>query len=275
MQSAQFQLHAQIERDHWWFVARREILRRLIAEVLPPDPHALVIDVGCGTGANLAALVDRYRCVGIDTSAEAIDFARQRFPGVEFRVGYAPGDLGSLAAEARLFLLTDVLEHVPDDFAMLSSLLAAASPGAMFLVTVPADMALWSPHDVSFGHYRRYTKDRLASVWNGLAVHARLLSYFNTRLYPLVRLVREINRRQQRASGHAGTDFAIPTRPLNWLLRRTFSGEQQRLARELSGGKPTGYRRGVSLVALLERLPGEIEVRTKPQHIAADVVMTK
>src|SRR2546426_691300 len=100
MHSAQFRLHAQIEQDHWWFTARREILRRIVGEVLPPAPGALIVDVGCGTGANIAALADDYDCVGIDTSAEGIALARRRFPRVEFLVGQAPDDLGSLAAEA-------------------------------------------------------------------------------------------------------------------------------------------------------------------------------
>lgn len=271
MHSAQFQLHADIEQDHWWFVARREILRRIVGEVLPPRPDAVVVDVGCGTGANIAALADDYRCVGIDTSDEAVEFARRRFPRVQFLVGQAPRDLGSLAAEARLFLLTDVLEHVPDDFAMLSELLAAASPGASFLVTVPADMALWSPHDVSFGHYRRYTLRRLAQVWHGLPVRTRLLSYYNARLYPLVRLVRALNRRRCRASGAAGTDFDQPPWPVNWLLRRIFAGEQRRLVRQLRGHGTRGYSRGVSLIALLERQPGEIALRARPREIPADL----
>jgi SAM-dependent methyltransferase len=271
MHSAQFQLHAQIEQEHWWFVARREILRRIVQEVLPPRGEPLVVDVGCGTGANIAALVDGYRCVGIDTSAEAIELARQRFPRAEFLAGQAPGDLGPLAAEARLFLLTDVLEHVPDDFLMLSGLLAAASPQALFLITVPADMALWSPHDVSFGHYRRYTLPRLARVWEGLAVRTRLLSHYNARLYPLVRLIRALNRWRQRASGAAGTDFAQPARPLNWLLRRIFAGEQRRLVRQLRGRTRHAYARGVSLIALLERQRGAIELRERPEDVPADV----
>lgn len=270
MNSPQFQLHAQIEERHWWFVARREILGRIVREVLPASPNALVVDVGCGTGANLAALARDYRCLGIDTSAEAIELARRRFPRAEFVVGDAPADLGPLAAEARLFLLTDVLEHVPDDFLMLSELLAAASPGALFLLTVPADMALWSPHDVSFGHYRRYTLPRLARVWDGLRVRTRLLSYYNARLYRLVRLVRAINRRRDRASGAAGTDFAQPPRPLNWLLRRIFASEGRRLVRQLQGLGGRAYSRGVSLIALLEREEGEIQVRTRPSDVAAD-----
>src|SRR6202035_1680768 len=125
MQSAQFQLHAEIEQRHWWFIARRRILRAMVERLVPPSPTATVIDVGCGTGANLAALADDYRCVGIDTSAEAIELARRRFPQVQFLTGFAPADVpAETLAAARLVLMTDVLEHVPDDYALLSNMLA-------------------------------------------------------------------------------------------------------------------------------------------------------
>jgi len=268
MQREQFQLHAEIEQRHWWFVGRRRILCRLIAEVLPPSPQTTVVDVGCGTGANIAALADQYHCVGIDTSAEAVELARQRFPKVQFIAGSAPRDLGELAGQARLFLLTDVLEHVGDDFAMLSELLAAASPGCYFLLTVPADESLWSEHDESFGHYRRYDRARLEQVWAGLPVKTLLTSHFNSRLLPLVRLVRAWNRRRGHAAGRAGTDFWLPNRPANALLTAIFAGEATRLVGALRGQK-RGYRAGASLVALLRREAGQI-ARSKPATLPPD-----
>src|SRR5688500_17085095 len=87
MQSAQFKLHARIEERHWWFVGRRRILRAVVGEVLPPATGGVVVDVGCGTGANLAGFADDYDCVGIDTSEEAISLACQRFPKVRFICG--------------------------------------------------------------------------------------------------------------------------------------------------------------------------------------------
>lgn len=252
MQHEQFQLHAEIEDRHWWFAARRRILCRLIEEAVPPDPRTTIVDVGCGTGANLAALAGRYRCVGIDASAEAIELARRRFPAVRFIAGRAPQDLGELAGQARLVLLTDVLEHVADDRAMFAELFAAAAPGCRFLITVPADMSLWSKHDESFGHYRRYDIDRLADVWRGLPSTTLLLSYFNSRLLPIVRLARAWNRRRGQTSGRAGTDFRLPSRPLNSLLKAIFAGEARRLVGSLRGQK-RGYRAGVSLAALVRR----------------------
>lgn len=269
MQSEQFELHADIEQRHWWFVARRRILRDLIALVLPPSRDALVVDVGCGTGANIASLSSDYRCLGIDTSTDAIEYALRRFPAVEFRQGFAPRDLGAAAGQADLFLLTDVLEHVSDDFELLSKLLAAAKPGTHFLVTVPADLSLWSEHDESFGHYRRYDESRLRQIWQGLPVTPLLVSYYNSRLCPIVRLSRAASRRRGKAGGQVGTDFWMPSRPANWALTKIFAGESRRLIR-VARRDAQPYSSGVSLVALLRRDPGPIEVRGKSPGIAAD-----
>lgn len=270
MQSAQFELHAQIEERHWWFVARRQIMQSLVEHVLPPDGKSTIVDVGCGTGGNLATLEDSYKCIGIDTSADAIALARQKFPRVSFIQGFAPQDLGDVAAEAKLFLLMDVLEHVEDDFALLSNLFAAASPGAYFLVTVPADMALWSPHDVAFGHYRRYDQQRFERVWQDLPARPLAVSYYNSRLYPVVRAIRAKNRLLRKSQGEAGTDFTIPSPKVNKALERLFAGESKRLVQLLRGKKKRGYRRGVSLVALLQREAGEVSPLQKPDDIQPD-----
>jgi SAM-dependent methyltransferase len=254
MQTAQFQLHADIEQRHWWFVARRTILRRLLAEVCPPSRQRLVIDVGCGTGANLASVAGDYRCTGIDTSAEAIALARQRFPDVEFLVGQAPDDLGPLAAQADALLLMDVLEHVADDRALLERLLNALRPGAHLLLTVPADMALWSAHDESFGHFRRYDQRGLEHLWAGLPATVRLVSYFNSRLYWVIRAMRAWNRLRGHASGEAGTDFWIPRPQVNRCLETILAGEANRLLKVLTG-RQSGYRRGASLIAILQKSP--------------------
>jgi trans-aconitate methyltransferase len=270
MHSQQFQLHAEIEDRHWWFVARRRLLTSLVETVLPPSPSTTIVDVGCGTGANLAGLAHRYECVGIDASSHAIRLARQRFPGMRFIHGLAPNDLGEIVGRTRLVLLTDVLEHVADDFELLSRLLAATQPGTYFLITVPADPGLWSQHDQSFGHYRRYDRQRFELVWQGLSVRTLFVSHYNTRLYPLVKMVRAWNRLRGHALGDAGTDFAMPGRLTNGLLTRCFAGEQKRLTRLARGEAVRPYQQGVSLIALLQREGAPIEPRHKPEDVAAD-----
>jgi SAM-dependent methyltransferase len=270
MQTDQFQLHAQIEERHWWFVARRRILRSVIEAVVPPSPGSTIVDVGCGTGANIAALADAYECIGIDTSPEAVQLAARRFPQVKFVCGNA-GQMRTTIARADLVLLSDVLEHVPDDFRLLSELLSEATPGAYFLLTVPADPALWSEHDRAFGHYRRYEPERFEALWAELNVRPVFVSYFNARLYPLVKAVRRWNRLRGRSAGEAGTDFAMPSRAANGILTRIFAGERHKLAALAKGDSRRPYPRGVSLMALVQRGPGEIEPRTRPGDIACDV----
>ena len=195
MQTAQFQLHAEIEQKHWWFVARRQIIRQIVCEVLPPSRATVILDVGCGTGGNIADLAADYSCVGIDTSAEAIQLAKKRFPDVRFICGTAPADVAEILPQIRLVLLMDVLEHVADDKALLANLVLAAEPGTYFLITVPADPKLWSGHDVTFGHFRRYEAEILEELWANLPVGTMLVSHFNSRLYPLVKMARFMSRR--------------------------------------------------------------------------------
>ncbi|MGH7542468.1 MAG: class I SAM-dependent methyltransferase [Gemmatimonadota bacterium] len=265
-----YALTADLEERHWWFTARRRIVKALIQRILPPSRGSLVIDVGCGTGANIAALADDYACIGIDPSDVAIGLARDRFPSVEFKVGSAPMDLGESAQQADLFLLLDVLEHVEDDFAQFSAIAAAARAGAHILITVPADPSLWSGHDVSHGHYRRYESDRLEMIWHGLPLRVRLLSYFNARLYPMIRTIRLVGRMLGTASGARGTDLFQPPAPVNSVLETIFAGERRRLVELLEGRCERGYRRGVSLIALLEREHGHCEARQRPPELPSN-----
>ncbi|HEX2168070.1 MAG TPA: class I SAM-dependent methyltransferase [Longimicrobiales bacterium] len=246
-----FRVHADVEQRHWWFAARRAILRSIVEAVVPANGSKNVVDVGCGVGANATAFHPDYRCIGYDPSPDAIAFARSAHPGVDFHTGGAAEAQTDLAA-ADAVLLTDVIEHVPDDHELLSAVIGPLKPDAFLLVTVPAGMELWSPHDVALGHHRRYDPGMLANAWRGLPVTPVLVSHFNSRLYPAVRAVRWITSRLKRSAGGEGTDLALPPAAANVALQRVFVGEAERLRNALAS-KDRPYSRGVSLMALLRR----------------------
>lgn len=271
MQAEQFELNYAVETSHWWFTARRSIFGELIRQILPPSRETTIVDVGCGTGGNFLKLAQDYNCVGIDPSAAAIELAKRRQPQVQFIRGFAPDDLGDLCQQAQLFMLTDVLEHVPDDFALLSRLFSVAKPGAYFLLTVPADERLWSAHDESHRHYRRYDRARFQRLWRDLPATELLAEYYNARLYPVVRGMRALNRLRGRSSGAADTDLKMPSPQINQMLHRTFASESRVLRGVLAGAKQQGYARGVSLIAILRREPGEVQVQGRPDDVATDV----
>lgn len=270
MDDQQFELHAEMEDRHWWFLGRRHILSTLVRRLLPAGADKLVVDVGCGTGGNIGALAGDYATLGIDTSAAAIELARRRFPRTRFwcgELGEAPGELD---AGADLYLLMDVMEHVADDFLFLSTTLSRCRAGCHVLITVPAEPRLWSSHDLALGHFRRYAATRLRQVWEGLPVDVRLLSHFNTRLYPPIRVIRWVNRRLGRSAGRLGTDLRLPPAPLNRALARVFAGEAKALVRRLDGERSGAYRVGASLVAVLRVREAGISPRGKPADLPAD-----
>ena len=274
MDDSQQKLHAEMARHHWWFRGRRRILRSLIESLLPPDPETLIVDVGCGPGTNVGAFYGDYAAAGLDPSETAVEIARGRFPEARFlatEIGNAPKDFDN---GARLYLLMDVLEHVPDDHLLLSTVLSRSEPGALVLITVPALWPLWSHHDVALGHYRRYDRRRLESTWRGLPVSVELVSFFNSRLYPLIRFIRWIARGLGSSAGRRGTDLWLPPKVVNRSLENLFAGESNRLNRCLGAKNGMPYVTGTSMIAILRLDEATVEPRSKPDDLEPDFELT-
>src|SRR5580700_11317886 len=67
----------EMEETYWWFVARRKLVCAMIDRLALP-PQSRLLDVGCGTGANLKAFNKTFERVGIDMSSAALGFCQQR-----------------------------------------------------------------------------------------------------------------------------------------------------------------------------------------------------
>lgn len=227
------------------------VLLALGERVLPRN--GVVIDIGCGTGANLAAFGASHERVGVDPDPEAIRAASTRYPELDFRRGAAPGTVADVLPRANLVLMTDVLEHVREDRDLLASIVDLMPPAAHVLLTVPADPTLWSPHDTSFGHFRRYTPETFRAIWSDLPVSERVVGPWNRRLYYPIRAARWLSRKTGRAAGIRGSDFFMLPRPLNRALTALLAGEGAALVEVLDGGAGAVSGRGVSLVAVLRK----------------------
>lgn len=222
---------ARVQDRHWWFAARREILRaQLKALRLPAD--AEILEVGSGTGANLALLAEFGRVTGLEMSAEAIASARARgleLPGrVTLHQGRCPDDLAGLGQRFDLVCLFDVLEHIDNDRAALAALRDCLKPGGRIVISVPAYRWLWSAHDESLHHRRRYRRSELVELCADCGLAVTTSSYFNTMLFPLAAAGRVMDRflGRQQSSGSA-----VPPAPVNAGLRLVFAFERHFLGR--------------------------------------------
>jgi len=217
MDDGLYRAFAEIEDRHWWFVARREILRRLIARWLPDG--ATVLDVGCGTGGFIADLQDRYQVSGVDPAPAALAACRARgLTAVHTGTASDPATWGPLPVDLVTFL--DVVEHLEDDVSALRAARTALRPGGRVIVTVPAYQWLWSEHDVRNRHYRRYTVRRLRRAHTAAGLRPLQSGYFNALLFPFAVLQRGL------AAVRADRDLlSVPIAPINRLLQAIFSSE--------------------------------------------------
>jgi SAM-dependent methyltransferase len=176
-----YQAEAELERSHWWFRGRRRLLSLLLPRLELP-PHARVLDVGCGTGANGAVLAAGERfAVGVDASSLPLALG-QRTHAARLRADGAALPFAEAAFD--LVCALDVLEHLDDDAAAARELRRVLRPGGVLLVFVPALRLLWGLQDELAHHRRRYGRRQLRAVIAGAGLQVERLTFFNTLLFP-------------------------------------------------------------------------------------------
>lgn len=169
--------YPELERKHFWWATRRVLVRALVADCFVRGSPT-ILDVGCGSGltgemfSSLGAFV-----VGVDVEDHRDSM------GIDF----VQGDYLSLFEELGAFdvvLALDVIEHFEDEAQVVKALASNLRPGGRLVITVPAYGFLWSSHDETNLHYRRYTKRSLARVLRASGLEVNRLGYVFSGLLP-------------------------------------------------------------------------------------------
>jgi len=199
MQQHTYAIMRRVEESHWWFVGRRRIissfLRRLCRDLkaarAEEGSHVStlnILDVGCGTGANLEMLAQFGAAEGVDVSAEALSFCQAR--GLR---NVKQGAAEALPYDAESFDLVtglDVVEHLDDDLAGLKEMRRVLRRGGRALVFVPAFMFLWGVQDDVSNHRRRYTLKGLKEVVREAGFEVERATYVNITFFAPILLGR-------------------------------------------------------------------------------------
>jgi SAM-dependent methyltransferase len=238
---------AAVERDHYWFRTRREVVRDVLRDAVPDLAARALFDVGCGSGGLLAYLGEcGVPLAGAcDVYAESLALVRRRVDVPLLLVD--EGRFPPLAPGFTLVSLFDVLEHIDDDRGTLGHLFEVLAPGGVLVLTVPAHPLLFDEMDEIAHHRRRYARRELAEKLCGAGFRVLRLAHFMAPLVPLVGLRwlrRALPGRSTSLERRKAELHVIPV--LNALMRGLL-----RLERPLVRASVLPF--GTSLIAVAER----------------------
>lgn len=221
MNSAEYAKLAKIEDAHWYYAGKRQIVRHWLRACGPPQPDHLLLDCGAGTGRFAKEIEAECRVMVLDDHEESLAFLRAGFK--EEQILTLSGDRVPLPDDSVNYLTAlDVLEHVPDDVAVVDGFHRLLKAGGVAVITVPAGMALWSDWDVVLHHHRRYSRNQLRILFPAERWHIEYVNYTNVLAYPMVWLLRKWRSWFPTGSGTERAEDRIPSRPLNFILQRSF-----------------------------------------------------
>ena len=73
-----YDVESEVENFHWWFVVRRKLLKSILSSI-SIQKNAITLDIGCGTGSNLKALVSAgLDAIGLDQSIYALTLVKEK-----------------------------------------------------------------------------------------------------------------------------------------------------------------------------------------------------
>jgi len=247
MQQHTYAIMRRVEESHWWFVGRRQIiksfLKRIVSDLKTDRSNdALhILDVGCGTGANLEMLSEFGNAEGVDVSSEALSFCEGR--GLK---QVKLGEAEALPYEDNSFDLVtglDVVEHLDDDRAGLNEMQRVLRTNGRALLFVPAFMFLWGVQDDISNHRRRYTLSELKTLVTNAGFEVERATYVNLSFFAPIFLGRLF----MRASGlRPESENNITIGFLNGLMGKLF-GAESALLRYLS------FPFGVSIICVARK----------------------
>lgn len=218
-----------LEESHWWFVGRRRIISSFVeqaARSLSTNGHPpRILDVGCGTGANLLMLNQHGEAHGVDVSPDALSFCHSR--GLN-NVQY--GEAECLPYEDNSFDIVtsiDVIEHLDDDVACLQEMRRILRPGGKAVLFVPAFMFLWSDKDEVVRHRRRYRLPQMQKAVQDAGFQIKHSTYANLSFFAPILLGRAI----MRVLGLKNNEEEMTISWLNRMMGRLFGAERHWLRR--------------------------------------------
>jgi SAM-dependent methyltransferase len=110
MERIVYEQMAELDQRHWWYVARREVIAALIRRAVRPPANAQVLEIGCGTGHNLAMLGEFGEVDALDV-IEHIEDDQGALASIDQRLKPGGKLVVTVPAHAWMWSAHDVVNH--------------------------------------------------------------------------------------------------------------------------------------------------------------------
>ena len=235
----------EVNKTHWWFRARNLIIKTIINSIFKNKKNLKILDMGCGSGANLKMLSEYGNVFAMEPSEEFIEYASKENPDCKILQGAMPDNNPYKNEKFDLIVSLDVIEHIENDLKTLIELKNMLNDNGKIIITVPAFQFLFSQDDIVACHYRRYSKKTLKQLIKEAGFKKFSIYYFNTILFlpiAIVRMLLKITGKTSESQDKVATNY------FNNLFYHLLSFERHTL-------KINPF--GISLCAILEKNTNE------------------
>jgi SAM-dependent methyltransferase len=173
-----------LEDHFWWYRGIHDLILGYLRA--RSSTRLSILDAGCGTGKLMTLLAELGEVSGIDASAQALEYCRQR--GLS---AVATVDLNAWSPAASYDVITciDVLCHesVRDIGSVLDRFRDGLRPNGVLILNLPAFESLRREHDTVVQTIRRLREDDLLPLLRARGFEIALSTYRLPALYFMIR----------------------------------------------------------------------------------------
>lgn len=201
---------AEREKEYWWHLGRLRIIKTYVDRAVgAKNRKPLILNVGCGTGGTINMLESFGTVDNVDISDAAIEFMKDS--GYTRLIKVDDIKLPFKEKTYDMVCAFDVLEHIENQTGALKEWRRVLKDKGAIVITVPAYQWLWSDHDVSLYHERRYTTGRIKQAAKEAGLRVEKKSYAIVFSLPLIVAFRFINKVRGKKSSAETSYVDVPS----------------------------------------------------------------
>jgi len=225
---------------HWWFRGRSKVIDSFLRTHSKNKATTNILEIGSGFGALLPVLTQAG-------SVDLVEPYRRAYPSLRKAEVNKIYDIDNFPfkypkKKYDIVCLFDVLEHIKADQETLKVIQKKLlKKNGKCLFTVPAFMWLYSRHDQTHGHYKRYDRTSIKKMLKLAGYKKIRISYFMTLLFPLAVIERTLEKHRAKDAS-----MRVPGSMLNTLFYLIFSLESVFIGK-------INFPYGLSIIVMAEK----------------------